>query len=276
MQHLLKTLACRTIGAVAALAVGSSTVSVAAASDAMPVAQQNALVQKYCAVCHTDAARNGGLSLEHFDASHVDPSLAAMLVSKLKNGAIGAAGVPVPDQATIGALVSALASEAVGSHEWTVNQTQDAATKQPIVTASILRELPSAKNAGEPSMYRLVLACNAGTHQGEMQLSWSPVPKTGTLSASLDGKAPLTYKVEGIEKMGNGAQGTAGPAAITLYETTKASGQTSGAPKLAMPLQTLTISNLFPDETVVFPFGALTEQARLALSTCFTGSSTGR
>jgi hypothetical protein len=39
-------------------------------SDAMPVAQQNALVQKYCAVCHTDVHRNGGLSLQHFDAAH--------------------------------------------------------------------------------------------------------------------------------------------------------------------------------------------------------------
>src|SRR3954454_5123804 len=52
----------------------------------MPVAQQNALVQKYCAVCHTDAARNGGLSLEHFDASQAAPSLAAMMVSKLTSG----------------------------------------------------------------------------------------------------------------------------------------------------------------------------------------------
>jgi hypothetical protein len=34
-----------------------------------PAAQQNALVQRYCAVCHTDAAKNGGLSLEHFDAA---------------------------------------------------------------------------------------------------------------------------------------------------------------------------------------------------------------
>ena len=49
----------------------------AAAADLMPVAQQNALVQKYCAVCHTDAARNGGLSLEHFDAAQAPPSLMA-------------------------------------------------------------------------------------------------------------------------------------------------------------------------------------------------------
>src|SRR6185369_5265456 len=89
----------------------------ATAAELMPPSQQNALVQKYCAVCHTDAARNGGLSLEHFDASHVDPSLAAMLLSKLRSGAMGAAGLPAPDKATIDALVSALTSESAGAHE---------------------------------------------------------------------------------------------------------------------------------------------------------------
>src|ERR1039458_714546 len=57
--------------------------SVTAASAAMPAAQQNQLVQTYCAVCHTDASRNGGLSLEHFDAAHANPGVAAMLLSKL-------------------------------------------------------------------------------------------------------------------------------------------------------------------------------------------------
>src|SRR4051794_10125534 len=93
------------------------------ASGVMPIAQQNALVHKYCAVCHTDAARSGGLTLEHFDAAQAAPSLAAMMVSKLtsgvplavvrtaasdpgaaaivahkmKTGAMGAAGIPRPD-----------------------------------------------------------------------------------------------------------------------------------------------------------------------------------
>ena len=53
--------------------------------------------------------------------------------------------------------------------------------------------------------------------EGEMQLAWAPLPKTGTLSAVVDGKTPVTYTVEGQEKMGNGNQGTTGPAAIVLY-----------------------------------------------------------
>ncbi len=51
--------------------------------------QQNPLVQKYCAVCHTDAVKNGGLSLEHYDAEDANPALAAMLLIKLKGGATG-------------------------------------------------------------------------------------------------------------------------------------------------------------------------------------------
>ena len=49
---------------------------------AMPAAEQNALVKRYCAVCHSDAAGNGGLSLEHYDAAHRDPGLAAMILPR--------------------------------------------------------------------------------------------------------------------------------------------------------------------------------------------------
>jgi hypothetical protein len=80
MQPTWKTDVCTAMRAVAALAVGLIVASPAAvAGEAMPVPQQNALVQKYCAVCHTDTQRNAGLSLQHFDAAHADPSVAAMM-----------------------------------------------------------------------------------------------------------------------------------------------------------------------------------------------------
>jgi hypothetical protein len=271
--------------------VVAALAATAFARDAMPVAQQNALVQKYCAVCHTDAARNGGLSLEHFDAAQVAPSLAAMMVSKLtsgvsfetakaaasdpsaaalvarkmKSGAMGAAGLPIPDKATIDALIDALASEATGAKEWNVNRTQEPAAKALVLTASILREVPSA-NAGEASMYRLLLSCDAATGEGEMQLAWAPLPKTGTLFAAVDGGASLAYNVEGTETMGNGSPATTGPAAISLYESKKGSqGQ-----RMLLPVTTLDIANLAPNESVEFPFGDLPQSARQSLAACFS------
>src|SRR5437762_13626369 len=155
----------------------------------MPPAQQDALVQKYCAVCHTGAAKSGGLSLEHFDAAQAPPSLTAMLLSKLtggvllktareapsntsaaafidkkmRSGAMGAAGIPIPDKATIDALIHAFAVESAGAMDWIVERSKDAAAVVPMLRVSILREMPSAKNAGEAEVYRLIVSCNSAT-----------------------------------------------------------------------------------------------------------------
>jgi hypothetical protein len=76
-----------------------------------------------------------------------------------------------------------------------------------------------------------------------MQLSWSPLSKTGTLTTAVDGKALLTYQVEGEEKMGTGTPGMMRQAAITLRDIT-------------LPFRTLTFSNLLPGETAVFSWPA--------------------
>jgi hypothetical protein len=58
-----------------------------------------------------------------------------------------------------------------------------------------------------------------------------------------------------------------GPGSIVLYPNLK----NSGAAKLEMPfpMQTLSIRDAFPNETVEFPFSELAETERQALSACF-------
>ena len=277
------------------LAVIVSACSGTAAAESMPPAQQNMLVQKYCAVCHTDAAKNGGLSLEHFDAAQAPPTLMAMLLSKvtggvllksvqeassnasaarfldekMRFGAMGAAGIPIPDKATIEALIQALATESVGAMDWTIQRSKDPADSAPVLTASILREVPSPKEAGEAEVYRLIVSCKPTSQYGYVQLAWAPVPQSGALAISVDGNAAVEYRVEGSEKMGNGSGVVLhGLAALVLAETKRG----ASGPGWPFPAEALTISDLFPGETVTFPFASLPKDARQSLNACFPGA----
>ena len=200
-------------------------------AEIMPAAQQNAVVGRYCASCHSDELMYGGLSLEHFDAARSDPGLAAMLVSKLTSGrtpadidaaadspnsdaailrlargAMGAAGDGVPDEATQVAFAKALSAEAAGAQEWN-SQWDETPKKQ--FTASILRELPSTALVGTTDMYRLILTCRADTHEGEIKLAWANgVPYEGReMTVAVDGKPSFRHKLDGGGMQGNGTMG---------------------------------------------------------------------
>ncbi len=233
----------------------------APAAELMPPARQNTLVRKYCAVCHTDAAKNGGLSLEHYDAAQVDPALAAMLLSKLRNGAMGAAGLGIPDSATRDAWVAATAAQAERAKNWTVIRTEAPGSKAHVLTASIVRDVTPRKLDTDAPVYRLTVACNTSSHKGEIQLTWSPAPQTDkTFFVSRDGNAPIPHTLEGREeKMGNGTALTAGLAAAVL--------------KVPLPEKILTITDLFPGETVVFPVGELDQVDRRQLSVCLAAGA---
>jgi len=275
------------------LALTAALGATLAAAEPAALDQQNGFVKTHCAVCHNDRANNGGLSLEGFDAAVAPPSLAAMMLNKMtsgtalatvhaashgeaaaaaldkgvKNGAMGAAGIGVPDKNTQDGLVAAFAAQANGAEKWTIARTTLRATGAEVITASVVRELISAPAAGRPlteaEMYRLVLSCNTGTREGAMQLAWSPVPKRGTLSVAMDGKPAVDYMVDGTERMGNGTTATSGPAAFVI-----ARFGGSGS-KIELPKRTLAASGLFAGETVSFPFDELAKPAREALSGCF-------
>jgi hypothetical protein len=246
----------RTVILIAALA-GCFT-NLAGAAELMPPAQQNALVGKYCAVCHTDAAKNGGLSLEHYDAARKDPALAAMLLSKLRNGAMGAAGLGVPDAPTQARWVAATTAQAEGAKAWTVIRDQVRDSKAPVLTASIVRDAAPRKPGMDAPLYRLTLGCDAASHRGEIQLTWSPdaPQKDRTFSVSADGTGAIPHRLEGREEtMGNGTAATSGLAWTVL--------------KAPLPEKTLTVSDLFPGETVAFPLGELEPRVRQQLALCF-------
>ncbi len=212
-------------------------------AEMMPAAQQTALVQKYCAVCHTDAARNGGLSLEHYDAAEANPQLAAMLLSKLRNGAMGAAGLRVPDKPTQQAWIAATTAQAEGAGNWSVMRADSG------LTASIVRDVAPRKKGEDAPLYRLTMSCDRG-----IQLTWSPAPQTNrTFTVSADG-AVVSQRLEGQEHMGNGQAGASGRASA----------------KVTAPLaeKMLTISDLFPGEQVDFPLGELDGATRRQLAGC--------
>ena len=217
----------------------------------MPVERQNALVQRHCAVCHSDASRNGGLTLQHFDASKLDPSLAAMLLSKLRGGAMGAAGLPF-EKADADDLELAMVASAAGAQQWTITRGQ-------VTSASIVREVVS-NNPEQPSRYRLVLSCDNVSRKAEVQLSWAPSPQNGIVKVSVDGDSPVGYEVAGRESMGNGSAGTTGRAAVML----------NGLP---LPRRSLTVSELFPGQTVVFPFEKLPTATGQEFARCFVSGN---
>src|SRR6516165_9837904 len=198
----------------------------------MPAAEQNALVKKYCAVCHSDAAMNGGLSLQHYDAAKRDPGLAAMILSKLNNGAMGAAGNGVPDKAAQQAWLEATREQAARADEWFVSR------EDGIMSAGMVREVPPRRpGSTDAPIYRVLMVCNSSTGFGEMQLTWSPEPQTGrSMTASIDGQAPVEYRIEGKESMGNGGRVQSGHASVLL----------SDGAKLGFPNHSLTVRELFP------------------------------
>ncbi|MGE0815957.1 MAG: DUF1592 domain-containing protein [Vicinamibacterales bacterium] len=84
----------------------------AASHEAGPLtaAGQTELVATYCATCHSDRAKAGGLSLANFDAMRAQdrPAVVEKMIRKLRAGMMPPAGAKRPPQGTIDALTAAL------------------------------------------------------------------------------------------------------------------------------------------------------------------------
>ncbi|HEX3645245.1 MAG TPA: DUF1592 domain-containing protein [Vicinamibacterales bacterium] len=81
---------------------------------ARPVASHtqdlNPVVRRYCAGCHSDKGKAGGLSLAAFDVAHAaqTPEVAEKMIRKLQAGFMPPPLAPRPDAATYAALITAL------------------------------------------------------------------------------------------------------------------------------------------------------------------------
>jgi hypothetical protein len=216
------------------------------AIDVMSVAQENELVKTRCVTCHNNRQRKGGLSFETFDAAHLDPSVARMMMIKVADdGAMMAAGAQAPDRQTVDAFVGALAAgisrTAPVSTGWTVDLTVDPLTPDrghSFVTARAVQEVPLPTDARSSAVYQLTLSCNGAVRRANVQL--------------------LTYT-------------KAAPGVPLLPRSTPV------APSLASPLSAdaLNVRDLFPGEQVAFPIGRLSPMLRDLFSWCFAGPDAG-
>jgi len=93
------------------LAVSHAVPAKPAVAPLMAPEAQNKMVSYYCATCHDDDAKTGGLSLESFDANTIDQhaDIAELMIHKLRAGMMPPPQAKErPDRATVTAFVSAL------------------------------------------------------------------------------------------------------------------------------------------------------------------------
>ena len=91
-------------------APGPETSVRAGASSALPVDSQNQLVGQYCATCHSERGKAGGLVLAGFDAAKIDqhPDVAEKMIRKLRTGMMPPPNVRRPEAAAVAQFVDAL------------------------------------------------------------------------------------------------------------------------------------------------------------------------
>jgi hypothetical protein len=224
------------------------------AADLIPAAQQNALVERYCAECHSYSVKKGGLSLRNYDAAHPDFALSAMIAAKLKSAHIAAEGVAEPDKTTTEAWIAVTELKSQHADGWST-YVIGGGIDTPVYHASILRDGAPSKSSAVRPVYRLSLSCDTGNLKGEIQLAWSPASiNERAFFVSADSGARISQKTAGGESVGNG------------------SDHADALLKVPVPTNSLTVTDVFTDETIVFPFDTMPSDARISLSFCLSAS----
>ncbi len=92
--------------------VAAHVAAAPAPASTFTAAAQTELVSTYCATCHSDRAKAGGLSLANWNAMRAQeqPQVVEKIIRKLRAGMMPPAGAKRPDAASLAALTSALES----------------------------------------------------------------------------------------------------------------------------------------------------------------------
>jgi hypothetical protein len=241
---------------------------------------QDNLQTLYCVACHDTKQMQGGLDLSSFDSAKPDAAVAYMMASKLRGGAIGAAGIPIPDQATNDAWLAALVEEGKTMTEetrgWTFSLGSDPERHKPLVIASATQEVPAAE--GGERVYQLTLTCHMDDTRGaNMELAVfrkdgpqsSPVASFVALNRF---PGPVSYEIDGTA-----AEGFLYPWQDNRFYASlkKVTYADLGVPQfpVALPAESLTVRDLFPGETVSFPFDGWSKTVRGVMGVCFSGGA---
>ncbi len=82
------------------------------AEPTLTAVNQTELVATYCATCHSERAKAGGLSLANWNSMRAQeqPQVAEKIIRKLRAGMMPPAGAKRPDEASLAALTNALES----------------------------------------------------------------------------------------------------------------------------------------------------------------------
>jgi len=81
-----------------------------AQSPVMGAAEQRTLVNRYCAGCHNDKLKSGGMTMSKLDLAHAEQNaeLAEKVIRKVRAGLMPPAGLPRPDAVTLSAFAGGL------------------------------------------------------------------------------------------------------------------------------------------------------------------------
>jgi mono/diheme cytochrome c family protein len=89
---------------------GPPTKAASGASTALPVDAQNQLVKQYCAGCHSDRGKAGGLTLASFDAATIEEhgDVAEKMIRKLRTGMMPPPNARRPEAAVVQSFIDTL------------------------------------------------------------------------------------------------------------------------------------------------------------------------